>query len=180
MTGATIYACVNVNADSSPNIKIDSSKVLDFLKIIISYFKRLPSGSIVVDIGISGPIKRIIFGGNFGCNLLQDANVCSQFTKYGMKIYTMPINSNSFINNTNDSGNQMFVVDANVTSSSFLPISIGGGSNMENDNQNIVKRRLTIGELIQSSYDHDDKNQNIKLVVVNHKKKTRRRYKKNI
>ena len=83
-------------------------------------------------------------------------------------------------NNTNDSGNQMFVVDANVTSSSFLPISIGGGSNMENDNQNIVKRRLTIGELIQSSYDHDDKNQNIKLVVVNHKKKTRRRYKKNI
>ena len=180
MTDATIYACVNVNADSSPNIKIDSSKVLDFLKIIISYFKRLPSGSIVVDIGISGPIKRIIFGGNFGCNLLQDANVCSQFTKYGMKIYTMPINSNSFINNTNDSGNQMFVVDANVTSSSFLPISIGGGSNMENDNQNIVKRRLTIGELIQSSYDHDDKNQNIKLVVVNHKKKTRRRYKKNI
>ena len=180
MTDATIYACVNVNIDSSPNIKIDSSKVLEFLKIIISYFKRLPSGSIVVDIGISGPIKRIIFGGNFGCNLLQDANVCAQFTKYGMKIYTMPNNSNSFINNTNDSGNQMFVVDANVTSSSFLPISIGGGSNMENDNQNIVKRRLTIGESIQSSYDDDDKNQNIKLVVVNHKKKTRRRYKKNI
>lgn len=115
MIDATIYASVNIDSD----VKIDSSKVLDFLKLIIDYFKRLP-GSPVIDIGIGGPINRIIFGGKFGCNLLHDASVCLQFAKHGMKIYTMPNNSNAFIDTTkNVSGNQMFVVDANVMSSSF-------------------------------------------------------------
>ena len=168
MIDTTIYASVNI--DSS--VKTDSGKVLDFLKLITSYFKRLPS-SPVVDTGIGGPINRIIFGGDFGCNLMYDANVCSQFTKYGMKIYTMPNNSNALLKK-NDSGNQMFVVDVNVMSSSFLPLSVGGGGgNSVADN---VKQRLKIGEPIQSSYD-SEKNQNIKLIIVNHKKKTRRRYK---
>jgi len=164
MIDKTIYASVNV--DSS--VKIDSSKALDFLKLIIDYFKRLPR-SPVIDTGISGPVARIIFGGDFGCNLLHDASVCSQFSKHGIKIYTMPNNSNAFTDAKNVSGNQMFVVDVNVTSSSFLPLSVGGGK----------KQRLKIGEPIQSSYSYIDvdKNKNMKLIIVNHKKKTRRRYK---
>ena len=172
MIDTTIYASINIDSD----VKIDSSKVLDFLKLIIYYFKRLP-GSPVVDTGIGGPIERIIFGGKFGCNLLHDASVCSQFAKYGMKIYTMPNNSNAFVYTKNVSGNQMFVVDANVMSSSFLPLSVGGGSDNVVNVVN-VKQRLKIGEPIQTTNnDTVDKNPNIKLVIVNHKKKTRRRYK---
>jgi hypothetical protein len=172
MIDTTVYASINIYSD----VKIDSSKVLDFLKLVIDYFKRLP-GSPVIDTGIGGPVNRIIFGGDFGCNLLHDASVCSQFSKYGMKIYTMPNNSNAFVDAKNVSGNQMFVVDANVMSSSFLPISLGGG--VENENKNVVKQRLKIGEPIQTTNNNDtvDKNPNIKLVIVNHKKKTRRRYK---
>jgi hypothetical protein len=176
MIDTTIYASVNIDSD---DVKMDSSKVLDFLKLIIDYFKRLPS-SPVIDTGIGGPVTRIIFGGKFGCNLLHDASVCSQFAKHGMKIYTMPNNSNAFVDATkNVSGNQMFVVDANVMSSSFLPVSVGGGGNDSVVNVVKVKQRLKIGDPIQSNYAHadGDKNQNIKLVIVNHKKKTRRRYK---
>lgn len=176
MIDTTIYASVNIDSD---DVKIDSSKVLDFLKLIIDYFKRLPR-SPVIDIGIGGPINRIIFGGKFGCNLLHDASVCLQFAKHGMKIYTMPNNSNAFVDATkNVSGNQMFVVDANVTSSSFLPLSVGGGGNDSVVNVVNAKKRLKIGDPIQSNYNYAnaDKNQNIKLVIVNHKKKTRRRYK---
>lgn len=175
MSDTTIYACVNVNIDSGSNVQMDSGKVLEFLKVIISYFKRLPSGSIVVDIGISGPIQRIIFGGDFGCNLLHDPEVCVQFIKNGMKIYTMPNNSNAFINNANDSGNQMFVVDANLmSSSSSLLVGGDGNTNSHNNDLYIHKnsiKRLKIGELIQN-----DNTQNMKLVIINHKKKTRRRY----
>ena len=171
MIHKTIYACVNVDS----NVKIDSSKVLDFLKLIIDYFKRLLQG-IVIDTGIGGPINRIIFGGDFGCNLLHDSGVCLQFSKHGMKIYTMSNNSNAFVDAKNVSGNQMFVVDANVTSSPFLSLSVGGGGN---DSVVNVKQRLKIGEPIQTTANNDtvDKNPNIKLVIVNHKKKTRRRYK---
>jgi hypothetical protein len=167
MIDKTIYASVNV--DSS--VKIDSSKVLDFLRVIIDYFKRLPR-SPVIDTGISGPVARIIFGGDFGCNLLHDTGVCSQFSKHGIKIYTMPNNSNAFTDAKNISGNQMFVVDVNVTSSSFSPLSVGGGNDVK-------QRRLKIGEPIQSNYSYIDvdKNKNMKLIIVNHKKKTRRRYK---
>jgi hypothetical protein len=170
MINTTIYASVNINSD----VKIDSSKVLDFLKLIIDYFKRLPS-SPVIDTGIGGPVNRIIFGGDFGCNLLHDASVCSQFSKHGMKIYTMPNNSNAFVDAKNVSGNQMFVVDAvdaNVMSSS---LSVGGGGN---DSVVNIKQRLKIGEPIQTTNNVGvDKNSNIKLVIVSHKKKTRRRYK---
>ena len=172
MIDTTIYACINIDS----NKKIESAQVLEFLKLIIIYFKRLPSGAPIVDIGISGPIKRIIFGGNFGCNLLHDAEVCAQFTKNGMKIYTMPNNANAFTSNINDAGNQMFVVDTNVmifspSSSSSLS---GGGVRVEDNvgNKIAVKQRLTIGEPIQRKED-----QNIKLIIVNQKKKTRRRYK---
>lgn len=98
--------------------------MLDFLKLIIDYFKRLLQGT-VIDTGIGGPINRIIFGGDFGCNLLHDSGVCLQFSKHGMKIYTMSNNSNAFVDAKNVSGNQMFVVDANVTSSPFLSLSVG-------------------------------------------------------
>jgi hypothetical protein len=173
MIDTTVYASINIDSD----VKIDSSKVLDFLKLIIDYFKRLP-GSPVIDTGIGGPVNRIIFGGDFGCNLLHDASVCSQFSKHGMKIYTMPNNSNAFVDSKNVSGNQMFVVDANVMSSSLLQLSVGGGGG--NDSVvNVVnaKQRLKIGDPIQSNYNYADAqtNQNIKLVIVNHKKKTRRR-----
>jgi hypothetical protein len=171
MIDTTIYASVNIDSD----VKIDSSKVLDFLKLIIDYFKRLPV-SPVIDTGIGGPIKRIILGGDFGCNLLHDASVCSQFSKHGMKIYTMPNNSNGFVDAKNVSGNQMFVIDANVTSSSFLPLSVGGGVNENNSLVNVKQRRLKIGQPIQSNYGGIENNPNIKLIIVNHKKKTRRRY----
>lgn len=186
MMGTTIYAAVNI--DSSKNF--ESSKVFDFLRLIVAYFKRLPSGAPVIETGIGGPIQRVIFGGNFGCNLLHDAQVCAQFAKNGMKIYTLPNNSNAFTSVTNTSGNHMFVVDANLmTVSSSL--SGGGRRNGEesesNDNSydfsnnrisngnNIIKRRVKIGEPIKS--DDVKEQQNIKLVVVDHKKKTRRCYK---
>ena len=89
----------------------------------------------------------------------------------------MPKNSNAFVDAKNVSGNQMFVVDANVTS--FLPPSVGGGGNDSVVNVVKVKQRLKIGGPIQSNYNYADaqNNQNIKLVIVNNKKKTRRRYK---
>jgi hypothetical protein len=172
MIDTTIYASVNIDSD----VKIDSNKVLDFLKLIIDYFKRLPV-SPVIDTGIGGPIERIILGGDFGCNLLHDASVCSQFSKHGMKIYTMPNNSNGFVDAKNVSGNQMFVIDANLTSSSFLQLSVGGGVNENDSIVNVKQRRLKIGQPIQSNhYGDNEKNTNLKLIIVNNKKKTRRRY----
>jgi hypothetical protein len=165
MIDTTVYASINIDSD----VKIDSSKVLNFLKLIINYFKRLPGPPPVIDTGIGGPVNRIIFGGDFGCNLLHDASVCSQFSKHGMKIYTMPNNSNAFVDSKNVSGNQMFVVDANLMSSYLLSPSVGGGENAK------PKQRLKIGDPIQSNYNYAD--DQTKLVIVNHKKKTRRRYK---
>ena len=95
-----------------------------------------------------------------------------------MKIYTMPNNSNAFIDNTNVSGNQMFIVDASLLSSSSSSSSsqsssslqVGGGGK-QTENKNIVTR-LTIGEPLKN-----DDSQTMKLIIINHKKKTRRRYK---
>ena len=173
MLNETVYVSINVVSD----VKVEAAKLFEFLKIIIAYFKRLPSGAPIVDTGIGGPIKRIIFGGDFGCNLLHDSEVCSQFTKNGMKIYTMPNNSNAFIDNTNVSGNQMFIVDVDVTSSSSSSLSsslvVGGGGvsgggvsgcgGERGENKNIVKR-IIIGVPINAGN------------ITNHKK-TRRRYK---
>jgi hypothetical protein len=165
MIGTTIYAAVNI--DSNKNF--ESSKVFEFLRLIIAYFKRLPSGAPVIETGIGGPIQRVVFGGNFGCNLLHDAQVCAQFAKNGMKIYTRPNNSNAFTSVTNSSGNHMFVVDVNVMSVSS---SLSGGGREK------VKKRLTIGEVIQTNQDNikEQQQQNRMLVIVNHKKKTKRRY----
>ena len=174
MINETIYTCININS----NLKIQASQVLEFLKIIIAYFKGLPYSAPIIETGVGGKVQRIIFGGDFGCNLLHDAEVCEQVTKNGMKIYTMPNNSNAFIDNANNSGNQIFVIDANLTnptpSSSFLVGGDGSSGTRNNDlhvNKNIVKR-LTIGEPIENN-----NNENIKLMIINHKKKTRRRYK---
>ena len=175
MMDETVY--VSISAVSNANVEV--VKMFEFLKIIIMYFKALPSGAAVVDTGIGGPIKRIIFGGDFGCNLLHDSEVCSQFAKNGMKIYTMPNNSNAFIDNTNVSGNQMFIVDASLlnssssssqSSSSSSSLQVGGGGK-QTENKNIVKR-LTIGEPLKN-----DDSQTTKLIIINHRKKTRRRYK---
>jgi hypothetical protein len=91
-----------------------------------------------------------------------------------MKIYTMPNNSNAFTDNTNVSGNQMFILDVNLSSSSSpssqSSLQVGGGSK-QTENKNIVKR-LTIGEPLKN-----DDSQTMKLIIINHKKKTRRRYK---
>jgi hypothetical protein len=166
MLHETVYVSINVIVS---DVKVESAKLFEFLKVIIAYFKRLPSGAPIVDTGIGGPIKRIIFGGDFGCNLLHDSEVCSQFTKNGMKIYTMPNNSNAFIDNTNVSGNQIFIVDVDLTnsssssSSSSSSLVVSGGGGERGENKNIVKR-LTIGEPLNVDN------------ITNHKK-TRRRYK---
>jgi hypothetical protein len=170
MIGTTIYAAVNI--DSNKNF--ESSKVFEFLKSIIAYFKRLPSGAPIIETGIGGPIQRIIFGGNFGCNLLHDAQVCAQFAKNGMKVYTRPNNSNAFTSVTNSSGNHMFVVDANLmslSSSSSSSSSLSGGGTEK------AKKCITIGEPIQTSHDYVKEQQNIKLIIVNNKRKTKRCYK---
>jgi hypothetical protein len=171
MMDETVY--VSISAVS--NTKVEVVKMFEFLKIIIAYFKGLPSGAAIVDTGVGGPIKRIIFGGDFGCNLLHDSEVCSQFAKNGMKIYTMPNNSNAFVDNTNVSGNQMFIVDASLLSSSS-PSSPSSPSSLQvggkqSENKNIVKR-LTIGEPLKN-----DDGQTMKLIIINHRKKTIRRYK---
>jgi hypothetical protein len=173
MMDETVY--VSISAVSDANVEV--VKMFEFLKIIIAYFKALPSGAPVVDTGISGPIKRIIFGGDFGCNLLHDSEVCSQFAKNGMKIYTMPNNSNAFVDNTNVSGNQIFIVDASLlssssssSSSSQSSLQVGGGGK-QGENKNTVKR-LTIGEPLKN-----DDDQTMKLIIINHRKKTRRHYK---
>ncbi len=88
-----------------------------------------------------------------------------------MKIYTMPNNSNAFVDNTNVSGNQMFIVDASLlssSSSSSSSLQVGG---KQSENKNIIKR-LTIGEPLKN-----DDDQTMKLIIINHRKKTRRRYK---
>jgi hypothetical protein len=172
--GGMMDETVYVSISAVLNAKVEVVKMFEFLKIIITYFKALPSGAAIVDTGVGGPIKRIIFGGDFGCNLLHDSEVCSEFAKNGMKIYTMPNNSNAFIDNTNVSGNQIFIVDALLSSSSSSSsqsssLQVGGGKQTENKN---IVTRLTIGEPLKN-----DDSQTMKLIIINHKKKTRRRYK---
>ena len=173
MVDETVYVSVNVVS----KVKVEAAKLFEFLKVIIIYFKKLGAAA-QVDTGIGGPIKRIIFGGDFGCNLLHDAEVCSKFEKNGMKIYTMPNNSNAFVG-SNGSGNQMFIVDANAASSSSSSLVVGGGGREQDKNR---VKRLIIGEPIQSDKGKDQdqsgqQGQNIKLIIMNHKNKTKRRYK---
>ena len=170
MMNETVYVSMNIVIDGDTTMASD--RVLQFLKIIIKYFKGLPSGAPILNIGMSGPVKRIIFGGDFGCNLMHDSEVCAQFAKYGMTIYTMPKNASSFIDVTNVSANQMFVVDVNLENvpSASSASSSGGGRGI---------KRLTIGEPIESIKKSENKNENVKLLIINNnnRKKTRRRHK---
>jgi hypothetical protein len=171
MMNETVYVAMNIIVDAGATMTSD--RVLQFLKIIIKYFKGLPSGAPILNIGMSGPVKRIIFGGDFGCNLLHDSEVCAQFAKNGITIYTMPKNASSFIDVTNVSANQMFVVDANLENAPSAS-AISGGGTLEEYPKRV--KRITIGEPLKNSEnEHEHGNENVKL--FNSKKKTRRRHK---
>jgi hypothetical protein len=145
----TIYVSVDINGDG-----IKSGKVFEFLNIIREYFMNLKTGTPDVDIGISGPIKRMIFGGDFGCNLLNDVEVCRKFKSKKMKIYTMEKN-NSVIDDGSDGNakNQIFMIDVDLEQAQ------AGGGNHNN------QKRICIGERIE-----EDK----RRVLIN-KRKTRRK-----
>ena len=147
----TIYVSVDINGEG-----IKSGKVFEFLNIIRVYFMNLKTGIPDVDIGISGQIKRIIFGGDFGCNLLNDVEVCRKFKSNKMKIYTMEKN-NSVIDDGSDGNakNQIFMIDVDLEQAQ------AGGGNHNHNNQ----KRICIGERIE-----EDK----RRVLVN-KRKTRRK-----
>ena len=172
MVNETVYVSMNIVIDGDATVTSD--QVLQFLKIIIKYFKGLPPGAPILNIGMSGPVKRIIIGGDFGCNLLHDSEVCAQFTKNGMTIYTMPKNASSFIDVTNVSANQMFVVDVNLENVHSSSTSSSGGGTSEEYPKRV--KRLTIGEPLKIS---ENENENVKLLIINNnnRKKTRRRHK---
>ena len=150
----TVYVSVDIYGDG-----INSDQVFEFLDIIRKYFVNLRSGAVIVDIGISGPIKRLIFGGNFGCNLLNDVEVCRKFKSKQMKIYTREDNKNAFseIKNTN----HVFMIDVDLE-----PAVQVGGNNGDYNNKNNHKnqKRICIGECIE------DNNR-----VLSSKRKTRRK-----
>ena len=153
----TIYISVNIQEEEGSK-KINSGQVFNFLDIIRKYFVNLSSGAVIVDIGISGPIKRLIIGGDFGCNLLNDV-VCRKFKSKQMKIYTSEDNKNAF--NDSEGTNHVFMIDVDLE-----PVVQGGGGNGDdNNNQNNHKnqKRICIGECINMNR------------VVTSKRKTRRK-----
>jgi hypothetical protein len=144
----TVYVSVNIKVD----VKI--GKVFEFLNIIRDYFNSLVDiGGPSVDIGINGPIKRIIFCGDFGCNLLSDWEVCRKFESKKMKIYTRSENKNALFDDS-DEVNHLFMVDVDLEKSAQV------GGNGDNNNQ----KRICIGERIE------DKHR-----VLSNKRKTRRK-----
>jgi hypothetical protein len=136
---------VDINGDG-----IKSGQVFDFLNIIRDYFMSL-TGVPDVYIGIGGPIKRLTFCGNFGCNLLNDVEVCRKFESKQMKIYTMKKNMDSKPNQSN----QIFMIDVDLEQA-----QVGGGNHNHNN-----QKRICIGERIE-----EDK----RRVLIN-KRKTRRK-----
>jgi hypothetical protein len=110
---------------------------------------NLRSGAVIVDIGISGPIKRLVLGGDFGCNLLKDVEVCRKFKSKQMKIYTREDNKNAF-SETGENTNHIFMIDIDLE-----PAGQGGGGN---------QKRIYIGERIE-----------YKNRVSSSKRKTRRK-----
>jgi hypothetical protein len=146
----TIYVSVNVNNDED---KIKSSQILEYLKIIKNYFMKLRTGQPIVDIGISGPIRRIIFGGDFGCNLLHDAEVCKKFELEKMKIYTRTDNEPNYVN-VEKGANHIFVIDADLE-----PVAAQGGG------AGVGAKRITIGERIEER----------RVAVSSNKRRTRRK-----
>jgi hypothetical protein len=183
MMNETVYVSINVGLYEGDNVNIESGQVFSFLKIIINYFKGLQVGAPVVDIGMSGPVKRILFGGNFGCNLLHDAEICAQFAKNGIKIYTRPANSNGLFDNDKNPVNQMFIVDANLENAPSSALRVGGGGGTDEiirgdkvkQEERSQNKRITIGEPIEQNQNLEK--ENVKLLIINNKKKTRRRNK---
>jgi hypothetical protein len=151
----TIYVSVNVNNDED---KIKSSQMFEYLKIIKNYFMKLRSGQPIVDIGISGPIRRIIFGGDFGCNLLHDAEVCKKLELEKMKIYTRMDNEPNYVN-VEKGANHIFVIDADLEPVAAQGGGGGGGGNIGN------AKRIIIGERIEER----------RVAVSSNKKRTRRK-----
>jgi hypothetical protein len=140
----TVYVSVNIFGDG-----ISSGQVFEFLDVIRKYFASLRGGAVIVDIGISGPIKRLIFCGDFGCNLLHDIKVCKKFKSKQMKIYTRRDNQNAFSDDV-DGTNRVFMIDVDLE-----PVVQGGGNN---------QKRICIGERIEESHR-----------VSSNKRKTRRK-----
>jgi hypothetical protein len=146
----TVYVSVDI-IEGDDGIKIKSSQVFEFLNIIREYFMSFNIGAPDVDIGISGRIKRIIFGGDFGCNLLNDVEVCKKFKSKQMKIYTTM--GNSVIDGSDGNTNQIFMIDVDLEQA----VQVGGNNNNQ--------KRICIGERIE-----EDK----RRVLIN-KRKTRRK-----
>ena len=146
----TVYVSVDIEGDDG--IKIKSSQVFDFLNIIRENFMSFDIGTTPnLDIGISGRIKRIMFGGDFGCNLLNDVEVCKKFKSKQMKIYTTM--GNSVIDGSDGNTNQIFMIDVDLEQA----VQVGGGNN---NNQ----KRICIGERIEENHR-----------VLSNKRKTRRK-----
>jgi hypothetical protein len=128
----TVYASVDISGEG-----INSGQVFEFLDVIRKYFTSLRSGTVIVDIGISGPIKRLIIGGDFGCNLLHDVEVCRKFKSKQMKIYTRRDNQNAF--NDSEGTNHVFMIDVDLE-----PVAQVGGNNQK-------QKRICIGERIEEN-----------------------------
>jgi hypothetical protein len=142
----TVYVSVDISGDG-----ISSGKVFEFLDVIRKYFASLRGGAVIVDIGISGPIKRLIIGGDFGCNLLHDVEVCRKFKSKQMKIYTRRDNQNAFSDDV-DGTNHVFMIDIDLE-----PVVQVGGNNQK-------QKRICIGERIEENNR-----------VLSNKRKTRRK-----
>jgi hypothetical protein len=161
---------VSINIDNNENEKFTSSEVFEFLNNIREYFGKLKDGRPSVDIGITGPIKRITFGGDFGCNLLSDVEVCKKFKAKQMKVYTMKDNKDNIAMTVEEEQtsqkktNHVFVVDVDLEKQ--LTTQFGGGSEEDEDekqvNQN--KKRICIGAPIENG-----------KWVSSNKRKTRRK-----
>jgi hypothetical protein len=152
----TIYISVNIKEEEEEE-KINSGQVFEFLDIIRRYFMNLRSGAVIVEIGISGPIKRLIIGGDFGCNLLNDVEVCRKFKSKQMKIYTREDNKNAF-NDYDEGTNHIFMIDVDLE-----PAGQDGGNNNNGNNNQNNQKRICIGECINMNR------------VVTSKRKTRRK-----
>ena len=119
---------------------------------------NLKTGTPDVDIGISGPIKRLIIGGDFGCNLLHDVEVCRKFKSKQMKIYTRKDNENAF--NDSEGTNHVFMIDVDLEP----VLQVGGNNNNRDNNNQNNQKRICIGEQIEENHR-----------VLSNKRKTRRK-----
>lgn len=160
----TIYVSMNIDKTEET---FSSVEVFDFLNNIREYFGKLKvGGSPFVDVGISGPIKRIIFGGDFGCNLLSDVEVCKKFKAKQMKVYTIEDNDNVMTaqeeEKSKEKTNHLFVVDVDLEKQVK---QFGGGNENEDESQESQnKKRIFIGAPIESN-----------KWVSSNKRKTRRK-----